>query len=482
MLTLHTGHGTRDCAGQSRRDFLRIGGLGLGALTLPQWLALSAADAQGGTGFVRDRSVVLLYLSGGASHIETFNPNMDAPLPYRSMTGATATSVPGLSFGGTFTRLAKQAHRMSIVRSFTHSVGDHDKAHAHVLSGGTDEKGDGKLGQSMGAVYGRLAGTSHPKTGLPSFSLLTHDEVDSQYRRELERLLRGSSPGKLGAALAGFEYQETAAGTGQKKKAAAKRTGSLAEDLQLTLPETRLDDRRALLDSLDRLRRNVDASGQMAAADKFHQQAFDLITGSAAEALDLSREDKSVLAGYDTSKIQIGHKTFRKSTLGRQMLVARRLVEAGCGFITVHSAGWDMHADGNNPGIQKGFAMLGTSLDIAVSAFLEDLAARGLSEKVLLVITGDFGRTPRINKTGGRDHWARLGTLAFAGGGLPGGAVIGAADRQNGEPADSPVTPRAMLGTIFHRLFDVGQLRVARGLPRELVQLVEGAEPIRGLA
>ena len=137
-----------------------------------------------------------------------------------------------------------------------------------------------------------------------------------------------------------------------------------------------------------------------------------------------------------------------------------------------------MHADGNNPGIVKGMNMLGWTLDKAVSAFLQDLDNRGLSEKVLFVLTGDFGRTPTINKRGGRDHWAKLGTLAFAGGGLPMGQVIGKADRRNGEPADNPISPNMMMGTILHTLFDFGQLRIAQGIPSEIIKLVEDAHPI----
>ena len=193
---------------------------------------------------------------------------------------------------------------------------------------------------------------------------------------------------------------------------------------------------------------------------------------------DLSKEDPRLLDAYDTSSMKIGHKVFRESTLGHQMLLARRMVEAGAGFVTIHSAGWDMHADVNNPGMVKGMNMLGWTLDKAVSAFLADLEARGLSEKVLLVLTGDFGRTPTVNKKGGRDHWAKLGTLAFAGGGLPMGQVIGRADRRNGEPADNPVSPSMMMGTILRTLFDFGQLRIAQGIPQDVVRHVEEAHPI----
>ena len=207
-----------------------------------------------------------------------------------------------------------------------------------------------------------------------------------------------------------------------------------------------------------------------------------VILGSAADTFDLSQEDPRLLESYDTSAMKIGHKVFRESTLGHQMLLARRMVEAGAGFVTVHSAGWDMHADGNNPGMVKGMNMLGWTVDKAVSAFLSDLEARGLSEKVLLVMTGDFGRTPTINKRGGRDHWAKLGTLAFAGGGLPMGQVIGRADRRNGEPSDNPISPSMMMGTILRTLFDYGQLRIAQGIPQEIVRHVEDAHPISELS
>ena len=446
---------------------------------MPELLMLRAAAAESGIKYLRNRSVVLLYLSGGASHIETFNPNMGAPAPYCSLTGEVKTTVPGLTFGGTFTRLAKQAQRMSIVRSLAHPVGNHDLAHGHVLTGGTDRKGDGKEGFSMGALYARLAGATSARSGLPTFNLLTHPEVDGQYRKEQDRVVRGSAPRELGAGYAPF-WMDFGGGRKKSGKRGA-RSGSIAADMELSLPQGRLDDRRSLLEAVDRMRREVDRSGKVEAMDQYRQQAYDLMLGGAMDAFDLSRENPRLVERYDTSAIEIGHKKFRPSDLGKQMLLARRLVERGSGFVTVHSAGWDMHADGNNPGVVKGFEMLGTSLDVAVSAFIEDLAERGMLEDTLLVITGDFGRTPKVNTKGGRDHWARLCTLAFAGGGLPGGAVVGSADRQNGEPASEPVTLGNMMGTIFHTLFDMGELRVARGIPNGILRELEAMKPIRGL-
>ena len=483
MLTVATSDNSRDCAGQSRRDFLRIGALGLGGLTLTNLLrtqaALAGPGAVGSPAFVRDKAVVVLFLGGGASHIETFDPKMTAPSEMRSVTGEIPTAIPGVTFGGNFPKLAKMADRLAVVRSFQHPVGDHSKAIIHVLTGGTDNV------MSMGSTYARLRGTNHEATGIPTYAVINGPEQDPQYRKELQRIAEGSKPGPLGAAYAPFTV-ETQEG-GKTSKSRDSRSGNPATDnMHLSIDRDRLADRRTLLESLDRLNRRIDATGVMEGMDRFEQQAIDLVLGSAGQAFDLSKEDPRLVKAYDTTGYRIGNlgkrpQFARKSTLGHQMLLARRLVEAGCGYVTVQSAGWDMHADGNNPGILDGMNMLGPTVDHAVSVFLDDLKSRGLSEKVLLVITGDFGRTPKINKNGGRDHWAKLGTLAFAGGGLNMGQVIGSSDRGAGEPATEPVSPQMMMATVMHTLFDVGELRLQTELPRELKALIENGEPIREL-
>src|SRR5262245_12629806 len=461
MLTLTADTPMRDCAGLNRRDFVRIGALGLGALTLPRLLLAKANAASAGEHhFVRDRSVVLLFLAGGASHIETFDPHMDAPDEVRSVTGEIATRIPGVTFGGTFPQLAKLALRLAVVRSFKHSITDHEKAIKHMLTAGHPSE------ISMGAIYARLRGVNHERTGLPTHVALTAPEVDPQYLKEKERVLKGSSGGTLGSAYAPFD---PAGGS------------SLLKSMELNVPRQRFDDRRALLNELDRLNRQIDATGAINALDQFEQRAVDIILRGAREAFDLSKEDPKLVERYDTSQFSVGKKVFRSSTLGTQMLLARRLCEAGCGFVTVQSAGWDMHADVNNPDMKSGMEMLGPTFDQAVSAFLEDVEARGLSEKILLVIIGDFGRTPKLNNRGGRDHWANLGTLAFAGGGLKMGQVIGQATRDAAEPASDAISPQNMMATIMHALFDLGALRVARGLPGDLVTTLDQALPIREL-
>jgi len=252
--------------------------------------------------------------------------------------------------------------------------------------------------------------------------------------------------------------------------------------MQLSTPLERLEDRRQLLASLDKLKKEADSRGQLAASDRFGQQAVDVILGGQTrDALHLPKDDPRLVERYDTSRWQTGWLSQRKSTIGKQLLVARRLIEGGCGFVTVGCAGWDNHGNDKHPGVVGGMHLLGTPLDHCVSVFLDDLEERGLSEKVLLVITGEFGRSPKIQGRGGRDHWPGLCPLVFAGGGLKMAQVIGRSTRQCDAPATEPYRLDNLFGTIMHTLFDAGQLRVAPGAPPELVRLIDGAKPIDGL-
>lgn len=466
MLQLLSDTHGRDCSGLSRRDFLQVGSLGMGTLSLPWLLQQRALAGSSSPSFLKDRSIVFLFLSGGASHIETFNPNHLGPAPSRSATGEVKTTVPGLTFGGTFPELAQQAHNMAVVRSFQHPIGGHVQAIVHLLTGGTDPTGQLQQGFSLGAAYSRVRGTNHDRTGMPTYALLNSEEVDPQYRSERGRVERGSHGGSLGTA-----FQPFIPGT----------DGPATENMQLRIKPDHLGDRRSLLGELDRVKRQAEQLSEYQGVDKYTEQAFDVILGSAAGAFDLSQEDPKLVRRYNTSHIEVGKKVFRPSQLGNHFLTARRMIEAGCGFVTIHSAGWDMHADSNNPGIVSGMNMLGRSVDRAVSAFLEDLENRGMLDNVLLVITGDFGRTPKINSRGGRDHWPRLCTLAFAGGGICSGQTIGQSTRGNDEPATDPITSGNMLATVMHSVFDVGVLRVTRGVPRDLLSQVEQHTPIPGL-
>jgi hypothetical protein len=468
MLTLFDRAPTRHCQGYSRREFLRIGGLGmLGGLALPDLLRVRAAAAATGRP-VRDRSVVLLFLSGGPSHIEFFDPKMTAPAEFRSVTGERQTRLPGITFGGTFPRLAEMTDKLAIVRSYASGRADH--TYLIPASGGNPMKA------TMGALYARVAGLNHPDTGMPNNVLVLPEAVQPGLRMqsnfETGALPTLTSPGDLGANYRAFD---PSAGSATR------------QNMELRIAQDRFDDRRSLLQQFDSLRYDLDARGTLASADRFQQQAFDVISRGVAEAFDLTREDPRVLARYDTSGIVANADLqrwydMRRATnlLGKQMLLARRLCEAGCGFVTVSDCGWDMHANENSPRYMGLLPAMTLQVDHAVSAFIEDVHARGLEDRILLVVTGEMGRTPRLNNNGGRDHHSNLTTLAFAGGGLRMGQVIGRSDRIASSPATERYGPAHLLATVMHSLLDVGEVRVQRELGRVANVISEG-QPIPGL-
>ena len=263
--------------------------------------------------------------------------------------------------------------------------------------------------------------------------------------------------------------------------------GSLEADMRLNLPIERLNDRRAMLRELDRIRLAVDAGSPSTAVDKLREQAFQTVLGGTASAFDLSQEDPRIIERYDTAALvrpdQINpkwnnyrHYVDNAKSLGKLLLLARRLCEAGCGLVTVTTNFvWDMHADVNNAGVAEGMRYLGPPLDHAVSVLVEDLAQRGLTDKILLVCCGEMGRTPKINATGGRDHWGNLAPLLLSGGGLPAGQVIGQSTRDGGQPLGQRIGLENLLATVMQTLVDPGELRTVRGMPGEVVQVATGA-------
>jgi len=411
---------------------------------------------------------VLLFLSGGPSHIEFFDPKMTAPAEFRSITGEVQTRLPGVTFGATFPRLAQMTDKLAVVRSYASGSGDHTYLKT--------ASGDNPMKATMGALYARVAGLNHPATGMPSNILVLPEAVQPGLRMqsnfETGALPSLTSPGDLGANYRAFD---PSAGSATRL------------NMELRISQDRFDDRRSLLHQFDMLRHDVDHSGVLAGVDRFQQQAFDVITRGVSEAFDLSREDPRVLARYDTSGIVANAELQRwydmrraSNLLGKQMLMARRLCEAGCGFVTVSDCGWDMHANENSPRHMTLLPAMTQQVDHAVSAFIEDVHARGLDDKILLVITGEMGRSPRLNNNGGRDHHANLTTLAFAGGGLHMGQVIGRSDRIASAPATERYGPPHLLATVMHALLDIGEVRVQRELGRVANVLSDG-QPIPGL-
>jgi hypothetical protein len=463
MLTLFDRDSRRN-----RRDFLRIGGsaaIGAAGLTLAD-LGRLQARAESIPGVLTGKSVVFLFLHGGPSQFETFDPKMDMPEGIRSATGELATKLPGVTFGQSFPRLAALADRLTIVRSYVPGDANHNLK--PLVGRDTFEA-------NLGSVYSRVAGANDPKTGLPTNVVLFPRAVDASTHPVTTSFGRFTATGPLSSADAPFDPSQGGA------------------ELRLSIPSDRLDDRRALLTALDGLARRLDQNKGLEGVDGMREQAFRLLTGGLAEAFDLAREDPRLVARYDTAPLvrpeAISHKwnNYRQyednaKSLGKLLLLARRLCERGCGFVTVTTSFvWDMHADKNNATMEEGMRYMGLPLDYALSAFLDDLHARGLDDKILLVACGEMGRTPRINGKGGRDHWGNLGPLLLAGGGLPPGQVVGLSNRDGSAPQSEPVTARQLIATILHTLFDVSQLRLVPNLPREFAQTMISWEPIPGL-
>lgn len=454
-------------SGTGRRDFLRAGTLGLGGLSLQSLLATQVA-ASNLSHAVKDKSVIFLFMHGGPSQTETFDPKMMAPSNIRSATGEIKTSIPGVTFGGTFPKLARLATEFSIVRSFVTGDGNHDIK--PIVSRHTN-------GANLGSLYSRVVGTNHGLTGMPTNAALFPRSVDGSTQKENLTFGDFSSTGSFGKGYAPF-----VPGGG----------GAFDDDLKLKLPMNRIDDRKGLLSKLDHLKRSLERDHSYDGIEELRSQAFNTIVSGTAAAFDLSDEDPRVIERYDTSHIARPENISRKwnnynnyvdngKTLGKLLLLARRLCERGCGFVTVTTNFvWDMHADQNNATMDEGMEYMGLPFDHAVSAFIEDCKSRGLSDKIMLVCCGEMGRTPRLNARGGRDHWGGLAPLMIYGGGLKTGQVIGESDREAARPATDPIGIDNLVSTILHTLFDVGELRLVRGIPREILQAAS-VPPIREL-
>jgi uncharacterized protein (DUF1501 family) len=420
MLTFTSTRGSqRYCDGLHRRDFLKVGTLGLSGLGLNDLLQARAEPAAKPA--ASDTAVVLLWLDGGASQIETFDPKPDAPEDFRSLVGNVQTNVPGTAIGGLFPKLAKMADRLAIVRSFAHADESHGSATHWVktgypLSASVPREQVVPIRPAFGSIVSRMRGANHPRTALPTYLEM---EVGNP-----RRFSAGSGgPVFLGKEHAPFRLDQTDA----------------VQNMALRIPEDRMADRKELLAALDHFDRQAEAGGM----DGFRQQAFNvLLTGKAKEAFDVSREDAKTRAQYGAG-------------LGQRLLQARRLCEAGAGFVSIYSGEWDNHSN---------FGPMTTALnrncpplDQAVSAFLEDVRQRGLEKNILLVITSEFGRTPRINggigsRSFGREHWPRLCPLVLAGGGLKMGQVIGQSTSKAEMPKARPVSPQDLMATLFQYL------------------------------
>jgi hypothetical protein len=469
MLTFRSRQSYSFCDGVSRRDFLKIGTLGLGGLTLGDWLRLQAQ----GAGRARARSVIMVYLPGGPSHIDTYDMKPDAPAEIRGEFRPIRTNVPGLDVCELMPLQAQIANRLAIVRglkviSESH-IGYELMTGDPVPPGGKFDTIGPRGRPSIGAVVSRVRG---PGGALPSYVSLRGFPM---------HVARDEDPAYLGAACAPFvpAQFEPPPPEGRKRRDRGQDNPPPAQPLRLADGVTldRLANRNALLQSFDTLRQELDGEAELAALDAYRAQALDLITSEKTRAaLDVSREPEHVRAKYG-QPLPLKGASYKSDFYDpMKFLLARRLVEAGVSFVTVGFGEWDTH--GSN------FKQLRAQLpvlDRAIHALVTDLHERGLEKDVAVVVWGEMGRTPKINNSdAGRDHWPEAGCVLVAGGGLRMGQVVGATDRKAERARGKPYTPRNVLATLYHVLGIDTELTF-RDFSGRPMYLLDDREPIAEL-
>ena len=429
MFRIDAGETGKYCDGFSRRNFLQIGVAGMGTAGLPQILrAKEAAAAQGLE--KKETSVILIWLDGGPGHMDLYDLKPEAPAEYAGLWRPIHTNVPGFDISELFPLQAQMADKFSIVRSLYHNNGGHFAGGHWMLTG---RRGPGSanvgLSPSIGSMVTKTLGSREP--GMPPYVSVP---VASSI---------GLRPGYFGAHFLGQQHNPFETGSDPNN------ANFKVQNLQLTKPLTvkRLENRRALLQNFDKLRRDSDRSGMIDAMDRFDQQAFDFVTGTRArKAFDISSEDPKLRDRYG------------RNGWGQSTLLARRLVEAGSTFVTCHFGGWDHHWN-----LKSGMESVLPRVDQAVSGLFSDLVQRGLYEKVLVVLCGEFSRTPRMNNGGnggaplskgtpGRDHWGNSMFCLMGGGGIKGGQIVGATNRKGEHPIKRAVRPGHIHHTIYHAL------------------------------
>jgi hypothetical protein len=453
MLTLWgPGGGNRYCDGQSRRSFLKLGGLAMGGLSLPGLLQ-AEAQASGaspvGAKLVGSphKSIIMIYLAGGLAHQDTFDLKPEAPDGIRGEFKPIATRLPGVQIGEHLPRIAGLMDRIAVIRSIVGLRDEHSSFQNVTGFPMGQSQREGK--PSFGSVISRVQGAVNPVVPpfIDLFPVMQHKPYNSP------------GPGFLG-----HSYKP------------ARMEG---DDLALLMPPAnvpppRFDRRKAMLGQFDQFRRSVD-NADVGGMDSVYRRAFDVLTSDkVARALDLSREDPRL---HDRYGIGVRHPLGDAAPMmNDQFLIARRLVEAGARCVTVAYGFWDTHGDNFNL-LRKHLPVF----DQGVSALVEDIHNRGLENDVTVVVWGEFGRTPKINKVAGRDHWANVNSALLFGGGMNVGQVIGSTDKLGGSAASRPVHYQDVLATIYHNLGIDPHAFIHDKADRPVYILPPTAEPIREL-
>ncbi len=427
MLELQNGQKRGNCQGVSRRSALKAGFLGLTGLTQADLFRMQAEGAARKT----NKSVILIWLDGGPSQLETYDPKPHAPMEYRGPWGAISTNVPGMQCSEILPMHAQHADKMVFIRSLHHGTGDHFAGAHWMLTGRHGSTSADKVQKfpSVGSYVSRIRGEN--KTGLPAYVGLPAAQSVYIY------------PGYQGSAYLGQSFNPFQVND-QQKYLSAKYTAPIkppqilanvaADQVERSL--SRFD----LLTKIDGLKREVDQTGMMDSFDRYQQQAVDMILGGEArEAFDIEKEDPKLRDRYG------------RGPWGHYTLLARRLVESGVTFVTVDMPHWDDHSR-----IKDGHGYKLPVVDRAVPALLDDLSLRGMLDDVLVVVMGEFGRTPRLNQgqpgipIPGRDHWGNAISVMMAGGGLQGGAIVGKTNDKAEHPIERALTPENILATVYH--------------------------------
>ncbi len=411
MLTVF-GPDARYCDGVSRRSFLKVGALGVGGLTLPHLMRAEAAN-----GKKSHKSVIMVYLSGGMAHQDTFDLKPNGPAELRGEFKPIPTNVTGIQFGEHLPKLAKCADKLAVIRSLVGQRDEHSSWQS--MTGTTMDAAKRENKPHFGSVVSRMQGQTDPT--VPAFVDLSPTMQHKPYN--------SPGPANLG-----------------RSAAPAKVDGDeLAVMKNLAVTPVELQNRKALLEQMDAFRKAVGQTNAVS-ADTFHDRAFDVLTSSKlVEALDVTKEPARTRERYGKGSPK--HLGDGAPMWNDQLLMARRLVEAGCRVVTVAYGFWDTH--GGNFRYLKDHLPL---FDTGISALVEDVYARGLDEDVTVCVWGEFGRTPKINKDAGRDHWARVNFALMSGGGMKTGQVIGSTDSAAAEAKDDPVPYAGVLASVYKNL------------------------------
>ncbi len=454
MLLLQNGRASFTCQGVSRRSALKAGFLGALGLSSADLLRLQAQ----GSAKRKSKSVILLWLDGGPSHLETYDPKPEATSAYRGPWGAIETNVSGIRISEQLPLHAKHADKMVFLRSVHHKTGDHFAGGHWMLTGrfGSTTADKEPKYPSIGSIVSRVRGAN--AVGMPAYVGLP--AAQSIY----------IFPGYQGAAYLGPAFNPFDVNTAQKYLA-ANHAGPVQRPQCLDNfagDATRTQSRVDLLTQLDGFRRDLDRGKLMDAMDRYQQQAVDMVTGNRArEAFDIEKEDAKTRDRYG------------RGPWGHYTLLARRLVESGVSFVTVDMPHWDDHS-----GIAKGHGYKLPVLDRAVASLVEDLADRNMLDDVMVMVMGEFGRTPKINEgqpgipIPGRDHWGDVFSVMLAGGGLKTGQVIGASSVNGEFPVERPLTPADVLATVYHFL-GIDPEQTFNDFTGRPVPIIDGGQAIR---